>query len=101
MNRLEVFLDSPKANDDQPTIITKISEDIDFDDVTLHTPNYKRLLWENVSFVLPKGESMLVVGHSGCGKSSLFRALARYYFELLHIFLFMFDFVYILLFLQN
>eukprot|EP00026_Physarum_polycephalum_P005872 Phypoly_transcript_05911.p1 GENE.Phypoly_transcript_05911~~Phypoly_transcript_05911.p1 ORF type:complete len:586 (+),score=83.37 Phypoly_transcript_05911:61-1818(+) len=77
VERLEVFLDHAPQEEDQPTIKTKVSEEIDFDDVTLHTPNYKRTLWKNMSFVLPKDEALLVVGKSGCGKSSLFRALAR------------------------
>ena len=76
--RLEVFLDSAPQESDQSLLKTKVSEDIDFDDVTLHTPNYKRTLWKNMSFVLPKEEALLVVGRSGCGKSSMFRAIARY-----------------------
>ncbi len=84
--RLEVFLgDRPK--DERSRITTKVSDEIQFDEVTLYTPNYQRMLWQNVDFVLPKGESLLVVGKSGCGKSSLFRAIARYnreYYLLFH-----------------
>jgi putative ATP-binding cassette transporter len=76
--RLEVFLDHAPQDPDQPTIKTKVSDEIDFDDVTLQTPNYKRTLFKNMSFVLPKDQALLVVGKSGCGKSSLFRAIARY-----------------------
>jgi len=76
VERLEVFLDMQSRPDDKK-IMTKVSDEIQFDDVTLYTPNYKRVLWESVTFVLPQNEALLVVGKSGCGKSSLFRALAR------------------------
>lgn len=45
-------------------------------DVTLHTPNYERILVRNLSVVVKPGESLLIVGDSGCGKSSLLRAIA-------------------------
>ena len=44
--------------------------------VTLHTPNYERILVQNLSVVVKPGESLLIVGDSGCGKSSLLRAIA-------------------------
>ena len=45
-------------------------------DVTLHTPNYERILVQNLSVEVKPGESLLIVGDSGCGKSSLLRAIA-------------------------
>lgn len=44
--------------------------------VTLETPNYERILIKDLSFKLPLGEAVLVVGPSGVGKSSLMRAVA-------------------------
>jgi len=44
--------------------------------LTLQTPNYQRTLFEDLSIELPPGEGLLVVGSSGCGKSSLLRAIA-------------------------
>ncbi|GEC94870.1 ABC transporter ATP-binding protein [Zoogloea ramigera] len=44
--------------------------------VTLHTPNYERILVQNLSVMVKPGESLLIVGDSGCGKSSLLRAIA-------------------------
>jgi putative ATP-binding cassette transporter len=44
--------------------------------VTVLTPDLKRTLAKNVSFNLPPGTSLLIVGSSGGGKSSLLRAIA-------------------------
>jgi vitamin B12/bleomycin/antimicrobial peptide transport system ATP-binding/permease protein len=44
--------------------------------LSLNTPNNEQKLIENLSLSLPNRESLLVVGASGCGKSSLLRALA-------------------------
>lgn len=44
--------------------------------VTVMTPDMKRTLAKNVSFNLSPGTSLLIVGSSGGGKSSLLRAIA-------------------------
>ena len=44
--------------------------------LTLNTPNAEQTLFQNLSFELTPAESLLIVGSSGCGKSSLLRAIA-------------------------
>lgn len=44
--------------------------------VTLQTPNYERTLVKNLSLHIKPGQGLIIVGQSGCGKSSLLRALA-------------------------
>jgi vitamin B12/bleomycin/antimicrobial peptide transport system ATP-binding/permease protein len=46
------------------------------DGLTLNTPNSEQTLIKNLSFELTPPQSLLVVGSSGCGKSSLLRAIA-------------------------
>jgi vitamin B12/bleomycin/antimicrobial peptide transport system ATP-binding/permease protein len=46
------------------------------DGLTLNTPNAEQTLFHNLSFELTPPQSLLVVGTSGCGKSSLLRAIA-------------------------
>jgi putative ATP-binding cassette transporter len=46
------------------------------EDVTLHTPNYERVLVRNLSLTVAPGEGLMIVGESGSGKSSLLRAIA-------------------------
>jgi vitamin B12/bleomycin/antimicrobial peptide transport system ATP-binding/permease protein len=46
------------------------------DGLTLNTPNAEQTLFQNLSFELTPPQSLLIVGTSGCGKSSLLRAIA-------------------------
>ncbi len=46
------------------------------DQLTLRTPNAEQTLFQNLSFELQSSQSLLVVGASGRGKSSLLRAIA-------------------------
>lgn len=57
-------------------IINYPSTHFKVDGLTLNTPNAEQTLFENLSFELTPSESLLVVGASGCGKSSLLRAIA-------------------------
>ncbi|MEC4815195.1 MAG: ATP-binding cassette domain-containing protein [Scytonema sp. PMC 1069.18] len=59
------------------TTITTIEENrFAVQNLTLYTPNYQRILCEDISVELQPGQSLLIMGTSGCGKSSLLRAIA-------------------------
>lgn len=66
--------DAPDAN--VPVILFETAPTIALHHVTLQTPNYQRVLIEDLSLELEQGSSLLVAGPSGCGKSSLLRAIA-------------------------
>ncbi|MGL6339670.1 MAG: ABC transporter ATP-binding protein/permease, partial [Waterburya sp.] len=61
---------------EEPRINTIQQDRLSLDNVTLQTPNYQRTLIDELSFNLPTGEGLLIMGASGCGKSSLLRAIA-------------------------
>lgn len=61
---------------DKPIINVVQADRLALKHLTLQTPNYQRTLVENLSFNLLSGKGLLVMGSSGCGKSSLLRAIA-------------------------
>ena len=81
LSTLKVFLDNPKVIPEKdiltcPTISTIKQDKLALKNLTLQTPNYQRTLVSNLSIDLPNGEGLLIMGTSGCGKSSILRAIA-------------------------
>lgn len=76
-DHLEDF-DAEDAREDSENQIdvTETRRRLAMDDVTVQTPTDDRVLTSGLSFDLPPGESVLIMGESGSGKSSLLRTIA-------------------------
>jgi len=74
------YIDNPQqanGRSNHPTIDTIETEDrLNIQNMTLETPNYERVLVENLSLELELGQGLLIMGASGYGKSSIIRAIA-------------------------
>lgn len=60
----------------KPTIQTVTADRLALEHLTLQTPAYQRTLVKDLSIEVPAGQGLLIMGASGCGKSSLLRAIA-------------------------
>jgi putative ATP-binding cassette transporter len=66
----------PHAGDKHPRIDRRPAQHLVLEGVTLHPPQAERVLIKELSLVLKPGDALLITGDSGCGKSSLLRAIA-------------------------
>lgn len=72
-----VMSGAPAGKERQGEVIaTQEDSHLALEGVTLQTPNYERVLVRNLSLSVKPGDGLLIVGASGCGKSSLLRAIA-------------------------
>ena len=65
-----------KEGTDLPIIQRVAKDTIRTKNLTLQTPDYKRTLIQNLNLDLDTGKNILIMGHSGAGKSSLLRGIA-------------------------
>jgi len=75
------YLDEQDAEDDldvenDQIFISEEQRTISLDDLTVKTPNGQRVLIRDLNVKLPPGGSLLIMGESGSGKSSLLRTIA-------------------------
>lgn len=69
---------TPAASDENkhPRIQRQLAKHLSLQSLTLHPPQSDRVLIKELSLTLKPGDALLITGDSGCGKSSLLRAIA-------------------------
>lgn len=68
--------DAREVEENQIEVTETRRRRLHLDEVTVQTPDASRVLTNELSFDLPPGESVLIMGESGSGKSSLLRTIA-------------------------
>jgi putative ATP-binding cassette transporter len=64
------------AHDKHPRIGRRPGGQLALESLTLHPPQSERVLIRELNLTLKPGDALLITGDSGCGKSSLLRAIA-------------------------
>ena len=75
---LEILEEEPEVSDIGLPIDISIEGDVSIRDVTFGYDSYNPVL-EHINFEVQKGEMIGIVGHSGCGKTTLINLLMRLY----------------------
>ncbi len=74
-----INLPSEKSDSSKFVEHPNFNGDIEFKNVSFSYPNSKFLVLENVSFKIPKGQSVGIIGRIGSGKSTIEKLLLRLY----------------------
>jgi putative ATP-binding cassette transporter len=76
IDRLYVMADKLQEAPPAAGIDLQPAQDLKLSKVTVKAPDSERVLVKDLTLSVPAGESLLITGASGCGKSSLLRAIA-------------------------
>jgi ATP-binding cassette subfamily B protein/ATP-binding cassette subfamily C protein/ATP-binding cassette subfamily B multidrug efflux pump len=77
--RLQPVLDAPLSIDNHGTLTHVTPGTLVFDDVTFSYPGHQALALSGLNLSLPSGQTLGLVGPTGCGKSSVLRLILRQY----------------------
>ncbi|HBO23690.1 MULTISPECIES: lipid A ABC transporter ATP-binding protein/permease MsbA [unclassified Providencia] len=76
---LFAILDSEQEKDEGTKVLKEVKGDIEFENVTFTYATKDHPALDNISFTLPAGKSVALVGRSGSGKSTIANLITRFY----------------------
>lgn len=76
---LFAILDSEQEKDEGTKVLAKVKGDIEFQNVTFTYATKEHPALDDISFTLPAGKSVALVGRSGSGKSTIANLITRFY----------------------
>jgi ATP-binding cassette subfamily B multidrug efflux pump len=78
--RIINLLETPKEVEDAPQAVDlpTIRGEVKFENVTYHYPDDDRLVLEEINLHIQPGKTVALVGHTGAGKTTLVKLLARF-----------------------
>lgn len=78
--RVREILDSePKLQDGPFAGETKLQGEIEFRDVSFAYPGSNRIVLDHINLTVHQGETLAIMGATGCGKTSLISLIPRFY----------------------
>ncbi|MBQ7794172.1 MAG: ABC transporter ATP-binding protein, partial [Clostridia bacterium] len=75
----EVLDDKPELTDGDFDGKTEIQGQIEFRNVSFAYPDNNRLILNNINLTIKSGETVAIMGATGCGKTSLINLIPRFY----------------------
>ena len=84
INRIEEILSMPETDEGADDIIEgrfkgEMGVELDLKQISFRYPDSKNITLKNISLKVNKGESVAIIGGTGCGKSTLVRLLLSFY----------------------
>lgn len=80
LKRINVLLDEkPEINDNQSIEIPNLGSTLKFNDVAFNYPESEETVLKNISFEIIPGQTLAIVGKTGCGKSTIANLVMRFY----------------------
>lgn len=76
---LFVLLDMEQEKDTGTKVLKDAKGDVTFENVTFRYPGKENPALKNVSFTIPSGKTVALVGRSGSGKSTIANLITRFY----------------------
>ena len=77
---MEILSCTPAIRDGENMAGTKVHGKVEFKNVSFAYPDSnKELVLSNISFTVNEGETLAILGSTGCGKSSLVNLIPRFY----------------------